>query len=191
MSWVSWLGAVKTLSQNKVVQNKQTSFGKKKKKRRWILVPSPSLSRSFSSSRSSLIFRYLLNFQKHIYWNLCRIIYYIIYNFFWATKRRVSKAKMVLCKIWFCVQKSHAANEVHDRIFKPTSSPFSTALETLQKQIGYNPFSFPILASLSSTFISSIFIKKCKRENFVQSCWWSRIFENFVLFYSLMLINWS
>ncbi|KAK4568480.1 hypothetical protein RGQ29_004044 [Quercus rubra] len=36
------------------------------------------------------------------------------------------------------IQKSQAANEVHDRIFKPTSSPFSTALETLQKQIGYN-----------------------------------------------------
>ena len=77
----------------------------------------------------------------------------LIYNFFWATKRRVSKAKIVLCNILFCVQKSHAANEVHDRIFKPTSSPFSTALETLQKQIGYNPFSFPILESLSSTFV--------------------------------------
>lgn len=39
----------------------------------------------------------------------------------------------------YFVQKSHAANEVHEGTFK-LSSPFSTALETLQKQIGYALF---------------------------------------------------
>lgn len=104
-----------------VVKTDKQTIGKKKRKNEFLSLRIHCLGHSLLHDRSQCSGNFLF-FVFYLFLCLAFLV-------------NLTETKQVGVGKFHFVQKSHAANEVPERSFKP-SSPFSTALETLQKQIG-------------------------------------------------------